>query len=150
MAARIICDSLTTTFKIHFETVVNPTNEAHHDGSLEATDVTIQVLDEPITPAEVQDQSRKMKPDKVSGPDGIPPGIFALLPVQWILSIMTLFNSIFSSGVYPQAWIRAKIFTIFKKGDKANPNNYRGISVINNLAVRYDSVPAVKPVVQAF
>ena len=38
-----------------------------------------------------------------------------------------LFNQIFSEGVYPEQWSRSVIVTLFKKGDKDIPNNYRGI-----------------------
>lgn len=32
------------------------------------------------------------------------------------------------------------MFTIFKKGDRNNPDNYRGISVTNSIAKLYDMV----------
>lgn len=127
-------------FKTHFETVLNPNNETDINGNNETTDVTIPILDEPITPAEIHEQSRKMKPDTASGPDGVSPGVFSLLPVQWLCSLATLFNSIFLPGIYPHSWIRAKVFTVFKKGDRKDPSNYRGISVINTLAKLYDMV----------
>lgn len=76
------------------------TDETDFDGNNETTDVTIPILDEPITPGEVHEQSRKMKPDKASGPDGIPPGVFTLLPAQWLCSLATLFNNSFLPGIY--------------------------------------------------
>lgn len=81
-----------------------------------------------------------MKPDKACGPDGVPPGVFKLLPPDWILCIAMLFNCIFSSGSYPDLWSKAKFFTIFKRGDRKEPSNYRGISVINSIAKLYDLV----------
>ena len=104
------------------------------------TEVTIPILDEPIIPTQVHEQIRKMKPDKACGPDGLAPGVFSLLPAQWILTITTLFSNIFFSAIYPTSWIRAKVFTIFKKGDRLNPTNYRGISVLNCMAKLYDMV----------
>ena len=44
--------------------------------------------------------------------------------------------------MYPQSWAIAKLFTIFKKGDKRLPENYRGITIINCLAKVYDMVYA--------
>ncbi len=126
-------------FKTHFESVLNPIDETEHGLDNLINDVTIPVLDEPITPAEVHEQARKMKPDKASGPDGIPPGVFTLLPVQWIYSLVALFNSIFLSGNYPQSWMSQGIHN-FRKGDRSNPSNYRGISVINTLGKLYDMV----------
>ena len=48
------------------------------------SDVYIPVLDDPILPQEVQDQVKRLKCSKACGPDGVPPGIFKLLPPAWI------------------------------------------------------------------
>lgn len=127
-------------FKTHFEAVLNSTDVTDYDEHNDTADITIPVLDEPIMPAELMKQIRKMKKYKASGPDGFPPSVFPLLPDQWMLSITTLFNNTFTSGIYLQAWTRAKVFTIFKKDNRVDPNNYRGISVINNIAKLYDMV----------
>lgn len=125
-------------FKIHFERVLNP---APVPPPLHvSTQVTIPVLDEPITPIEVECQIKRLKSDKACGPDGLSPGVLTILPAQWLLTITSLFNAVFVSGVYPEAWRRAMMFTIFKRGDKSNTDNYRGISVINSLSKLYDMV----------
>eukprot|EP00918_Siedleckia_nematoides_P036055 GHVU01078411.1.p1 GENE.GHVU01078411.1~~GHVU01078411.1.p1 ORF type:complete len:109 (+),score=4.88 GHVU01078411.1:973-1299(+) len=41
---------------------------------------------------------------------------------------------------YPLQWTLAKMFTIYKKGPKHIPGNYRGISVMVALSKLYDSV----------
>ncbi len=66
--------------------------------------------------------------------------VFSLLPAQWVLPIVTLFNNVLASGTYPCSWIKAKVITIFKKGDRQNPNNYREISILNSLAKLFDKV----------
>lgn len=104
------------------------------------TGVTIPVLDELISPLEVKRQVDRLKVNKTSGPDGLCPGIFKLLSAQWILTLTSVFNMLFMSGTYPQSWCTAKLFTIYKKGDKSNPQNYRGINVINVMAKIYDMV----------
>ena len=70
-----------------------------------------------------------LKPDKACGPDGISPGLLKLLPVNLLLCLVTLFNTVFLNGQYPLRWTRAKIFTIFKKGNRKDPDNYTGASV---------------------
>ena len=45
--------------------------------------------------------------------------------------LVTIFNNIFDSGLYPQAWCNGIIVPIHKKGDVDNPSNYRGITLIN-------------------
>ena len=104
------------------------------------TDVSIPILDSPISQAEIYDQVRNVKPDKSCGSDGISPGIFSMLPAHLFLTIVTLFNRIFLGGEYPLAWSIAKIFTIQKKGNIQNPDNYRGISVTNSMAKLYDMI----------
>ena len=127
-------------FKEHFEEILNPEGTIDCDEQTLTTDVSIPILDEPISPVEVQNQIRRMKVDKACGPDGIPPGVFNLLPVQWFVTLAALFSNIFMSKDFPIAWIRAKIFVLFKKGDRTNPNNYRGISVINAIAKLYEMI----------
>ena len=51
-----------------------------------------------------------------------------------------MFNIIFTSAFYPVSWTRAKLFMLFKRGNRKDPNNYRGISVISSIAKLYDMV----------
>ncbi len=128
-----------TDFKEYFENEFNITNVNITEADLD-TGVNIPLLDDPITPQELAVQVRRIKPGKACGPDGIPPGIFKLLPPDWILCIATLFNSIFFSGSYPDLWSKAKFFTIFKRGDRKDPSNYRGINVMSSISKLYDMV----------
>ena len=63
-----------------------------------------------------------------------------MLTPAWILLITTLFNLILSSASYPVSWSRAKLFMLFKRGNRKDPNNYRGISVISSIAKLFDMV----------
>ncbi len=45
-------------------------------------------------------------------------------------------NKVFLSGVYPQGWCKAKLTTVFKKGDKSQPKNYRSISELTLKTVK--------------
>lgn len=47
---------------------------------------------------------------------------------------MKLFNYIYDTGIYPESWCKGVIVPIHKKGDKCNPNNYRGITLINVMS----------------
>ena len=101
--------------------------------------VYVPVLDDQITPGEILDEIRRLKPQKAAGTDDVPPGILKWLPDDWIILITFIMNFVFF-GTYPASWSLVKIFTIYKKGKLSDPNNYRGISVINMLQKSYDKI----------
>ena len=102
--------------------------------------VTIPLLDSEITVVEVENRINKLKIDRASDPVVFCPGIFKVLPVQWLLSITTLFNSIFTSGCCLSSWRLARLFTNFKRRDPLIPATYLGINVMNTIAKLYDIV----------
>jgi hypothetical protein len=44
-----------------------------------------------------------------------------------------MFNEILAGEDVPREWNSACICSIYKKGNKNNCNNYRGISIINSI-----------------
>ena len=86
------------------------------------------------------EQLQDMESDRAGGLDGIPPGVLKLLPATWLLLITALLNKLFLNAIYPQSWVVAKMFTIFKKGNRLLPENYRGITIINCIAKLYDKI----------
>lgn len=99
----------------------------------------IPVLDDPIEPFEVEQAIRRLKSNKAPGADGIAPGILKILDDEWKVLITHTFNSVFS-GEYPACWQEARVISIYKKGDRLKPENYRGISIMNALAKLYDLI----------
>ena len=63
-----------------------------------------------------------------------------MLPLQWFLYLLTLFNIVFTQCYYPIEWCYNKLFVLFKSGDRASCDNYRGISVMDSLAKIYDTM----------
>ena len=125
-------------FKEFFDQALNsdePTSLDHI-----TSNTYVPVLDDPISEYEVREQIANLKMDKAAGTDGIPPGVIKILPPTWIMFITVLLNKLFLSSIYPQSWAIAKLFTIFKKGDKNLPSNYRGITIINCLAKLFDMI----------
>jgi hypothetical protein len=54
--------------------------------------------------------------------------------------ITDCFNKIFDSGHFPKAWSYGYIVPLHKKGDKNDPNNYRGITLLSNFGKLFTSV----------
>ena len=127
-------------FKDHFESLYNPPDEGVPSVNVLHGDVYMPVLDDPIMQEEVSVQVRRLRGNKACGPDGVPPGVFKLLPPVWILTLAVLFNNVFMSASYPVSWATSKLVTVFKKGSRAAVTNYRGISVMDSMAKLYDMV----------
>ena len=81
---------------------------------------------------------KQVKPDKSCGPNGTSPGTLKLLPIPWLIFLLTLLNTIFSNGLYPVTWTVSKLLMLFKKGLVMECGNYRGISIVDALAKCYD------------
>jgi hypothetical protein len=124
-------------FAKHFHELLNPPDKCQLTAP--QTDTYVPVLDDPITPFEVDTALKRLQISKSAGPDGIPPGVLKYLPDDWICLLTFLFNLIFI-GSYPKDWCFARFVAIFKKGDPQVPANYRGISILSALSKLYDSI----------
>ena len=91
-----------------------------------------------ITSTEVDEAIFRTKRHKAPGPDGIPAEFFKLLDFKSRLFILELFNSWFSGEQkVPCEAQLAKVILIHKKGNPALFENYRPISLLNNLLKIY-------------
>ncbi len=79
---------------------------------------------------EVQKVIQRLKNGKAPGEDGIPPEILKCCPevaVPWLHQVL---QEVWESETMPDDWSEAVIIPFFKKGDKRQCSNYRGISAI--------------------
>ena len=95
---------------------------------------TFYELNAPITIAEVEYAIKQLNKNKASCPCD------NLLNEYFIESfdilgahITDMFYKIFSAGFFPQSWSLGYIVPIYKKGDKNDSNNYRGITLLSNF-----------------
>jgi hypothetical protein len=74
-----------------------------------------------------------LKKRKSAGPDRILNEVIKYTNPIMINYYMKIFNVILKTGIYPKSWKESFTISIYKSGDKTDPNNYRGVSLINCL-----------------
>ena len=62
------------------------------------------------------------------------------IPLGWLVMLANFFTLLLSTGLYPAAWTKSKLITIYKKGQRENCDNYRGISLMDSIGKVYDSI----------
>jgi hypothetical protein len=59
---------------------------------------------------------------------------------ELILHLTQLFQQIFKLCTIPKAWKQSIIIPMFKKGSKTDPDNYRGITLLNTTLKLFTKV----------
>lgn len=77
---------------------------------------------------EVKAAATKLKPSSSPGPDGIPSIVLKNCADSLAKPLCTIFNKSIASAVFPSCWKRSFLVPVFKKGDKRDISNYRGIT----------------------
>ena len=84
-----------------------------------------------ITNDDVTEAIKIVKSNKAPGPDLISPRLYKEGADQLVPHLRKLFNLSLAVGEFPVAWKRSNVTAIHKKDDRANPGNYRPISLLN-------------------
>lgn len=100
------------------------------DGDDEEEMYDMDALERVITENEVKEAIRVLKNGKAAGPDYLIGEFFKNSATAVVPFLTKYFNKLFTSGLYPDVWTEAIIHPLHKKGDKNNPDNYRGISLL--------------------
>ena len=72
---------------------------------------------------------KDINPYKATGPDAIPGRLRKTLCDEVVDTLCTIFQASLDQGIIPQAWKKAYVSPIFKKGDRHKAANYRSISL---------------------
>ena len=83
-----------------------------------------------------------LKPKMSSGPDGIPTKITKIILTTIPEQIAYIINNSLQEGNFHDRLKEATVISIFKKGDKTSPDNYRPIHLINSLSKVVEKVVA--------
>jgi hypothetical protein len=124
-------DSIRARWVDHFSGLLNVPSEVDMSvlDRLEQRPV-VHALDAPISMAEVVKACQQQKNSKAPGGDGIPADVWKYGPEELQGQLLLVLNQAWREGAVPQAWKDARICSLYKKGDRADPGNYRGIALL--------------------
>ena len=82
-----------------------------------------------VTKERVKELIDGLRENSTPGPDGFPPVMLKMVKDEIAEPIAILYKKSLEDGQIPDEWREAKITPIHKKGSKADPGNYRGVSL---------------------
>lgn len=77
---------------------------------------------------DIKSACRRLKASSSAGPDGIPSIILRNCAEALAEPLQILFNKSITSERFPECWKKSYMFPVFKKGNKRDISNYRGIT----------------------
>ena len=98
------------------------------------------MLDQPITLAEVSHACKAIKNNKSAGSDGIVGELIKYGGEPMCEMLLVLFNLVWDVEYAPSYWREGLIVSLFKKGDREDPCNYSGRTLLNVVGKLYSSV----------
>ena len=95
--------------------------------------VTDSLLDTEIEKGEITKCLRNLKNSKTGGNDGTVGELLKYGGFGMIDLLEQLFSVIWQEEIVPRQWREGLIVNIFKKGDREDPANYRGITLLSDV-----------------
>eukprot|EP00745_Piridium_sociabile_P015926 TRINITY_DN2374_c0_g1_i12.p1 TRINITY_DN2374_c0_g1~~TRINITY_DN2374_c0_g1_i12.p1 ORF type:complete len:1135 (+),score=79.90 TRINITY_DN2374_c0_g1_i12:1880-5284(+) len=93
-----------------------------------------------ISEIEIRNAIGALKSNRAAGPDGIIGEFYKNSADCIIPFLVKYFNYIFDNGLFPEVWSLAVLLPLHKKGDINNPDNFRGISLLNICSKIYSFI----------
>ena len=109
---------------------VNPVDSQQHvNSSFELKEAMI---------SDVFKKLQEVNVAKATGHDSIPDKILKIAAPVISKSLADLFNLSITTNTFPDDWKVAKVFPLFKSGERNDPNNFRPISVLPTIARAFE------------
>ena len=89
------------------------------------------MLDREINLTKISRCIRKLKNNKTGGSDGLVGELLKYEGSGMVNLLQLLFSVVWREEVVPPQWREGLIVNLFKKGDKEDPGNYRGITLLS-------------------
>lgn len=125
-------------FVKHFANLCFDTSKKKEEAHV-FTPIVNPTLDKVITQEEILLSISKLKNNKSSGGDMIINEFLKHAKEALLPSLNSIFN--LDGGYYPQEWPIGNLLPLYKKdGDKKDPNNYRGITLLSCLGKLFTNI----------
>src|SRR5699024_4159919 len=126
-------------FSDFFQSVFNPTSKSP-DCSKRVGNYNSNITLSPVDDLKVLRVLKKLKSDGIRGPDQIP--AFFITQYAEFLSkpLAIIFNLCIKHGTFPDRWKISKIIPIFKSKDRCHIENYRSVSILNNISKVFETL----------
>ena len=123
----------------YFSTLLNSPDSRDNNGpeilapSIDNMTQTLidETLNRNISLEEVKLMAKRLKSGKASGLDMLSAELLKHANENFMLVFTKLFNKLLQSGTFPEEWSVGIIVVLFKGGDQADLNNYRGITLLS-------------------
>ena len=124
----------------YFHDLFNSDADMPFDDLSDGTYITDDTLDSQISPSEVSQAIGRLKCGKAAGIDGISAEFVKAISDRLVPILCLLYNKLYDNGIFPENWSTSIIAPILKKGNKHDPGNYRGISLLPILSKLFTDI----------
>ena len=124
----------------HFKSLAGVLNDNIDDDNSDDNAVIYEELDVDITMKEIENAIQCLKKGKSHGLDGIINEYFIEFKDILLPFLHSIFNAMYNTGYFPNTLCDALIVPIYKKGNTADPGNYRGISLLSCMTKLFTSI----------
>ena len=100
----------------------------------------LELANLPICRDDVEMVIKNLRNGKAPGVDGILVEFVKNCHPIMIGTLHKLFDCLYSNGIFPERWKTNIIIPVHKGGDKEDPNNYRGISLMSVLGKLFSMI----------
>ena len=97
-----------------------------------------------VTIKELEKALKLTNNDKAPRQDNINWELYKYAPEEFQLRLLQFLNNIYKENRIQNEWRNAVITPIFKKGDRREPKNYRGINILNTCYTIYCKILNMK------
>ena len=121
-------------FRDHFSSLFEARNEDPEKHDYSQYTRSVDVLDDEFTIKEIDQAVKHLKRGKAAESDDIKSDYILCEHNNLKYVMKELFNKLYSIGFFPTEWSTGVIVPIHKRGDKYNPQNYRGITLTSTMS----------------